>query len=477
MLTHDSSPMITSMPISYRVVRWVLQAAMGFYFARIERFHKERVPSAGPVLFTSNHPNSITDAFVIGAAVPRKVNFVATVQLFQWAPLRWLLNSFGVIPVNRVKDNPRAMRTVFETFEDCFRALEKGEAVGIFPEGVTHDDPQLKTVKTGAARIALELEHRHGGRLGLQIVPVGLTFSAKERYGSDVLVNFGEPIRVADHLAGYPKQKRECIQRLTTDIEHSIEALILHLPKLERARLVEAVKRLYLDRLLVGNRIIREPVPAQVCELMLTQAVAHAVDFICDRYPERAANFTRKLDMYEQRLRRLHLSDEDLAHFPNKTRLLWRSLGWAWLGVVLFPVAAFGWLHCWLPIRAVNLATRRFAKSPANKTHIATASILAGLVSYGTFYGACIAICHAIFGWPTSLLYGLSLPVASVGAHHYFSRARQFIAGLRCARVLFRAPFAARRLRALRNELIAQIESARWEVPIAVLNPERRGAQ
>ncbi|MCX8092503.1 MAG: hypothetical protein N3I86_16500, partial [Verrucomicrobiae bacterium] len=188
-------------------------------------------------------------------------------------------------------------------------------------------DLQLKTVKTGAARMALELEHRHGGRLGLQIVPVGLTFSAKERYRSDVLVNFGEPIRVASHLAGYPEQKRECIQRLTTEIEHRIEALILHLPKLERARLVEAVKRLYLDRLWAGNRVIHEPVPPQVGELMLTQAIAHAVDFICDRQPERAADFTRKLDVYERRLRRLHLADEDLAHFPDRTVLFCRGLG------------------------------------------------------------------------------------------------------------------------------------------------------
>ena len=79
------------------------------------------------------------------------------------------------------------MRTVADTFEACYRVLEQGEAVGIFPEGITHDDPQLKTVKTGAARMALELEHRHGGKLGLQIVPVGLNLSAKNKYRSEAL--------------------------------------------------------------------------------------------------------------------------------------------------------------------------------------------------------------------------------------------------------------------------------------------------
>jgi len=86
------------------------------------------------VLFTSNHPNSLTDSFIIGTSVPRKVNFVATVQLFRFKPLKALFTRCGVIPINRVKDDPKAMRTVAETFEACFRVLEKGEAVGIFPE-------------------------------------------------------------------------------------------------------------------------------------------------------------------------------------------------------------------------------------------------------------------------------------------------------------------------------------------------------
>src|SRR5439155_979149 len=94
--------------------------------------------------------------FVIGTSVPQQVHFVATVQLFRFKPLAWLLKQCGIIPVNRLKDDPRAMRSVADTFEACFKILEQGGAVGIFPEGVTYDDSQLKTVKTGAARMALE---------------------------------------------------------------------------------------------------------------------------------------------------------------------------------------------------------------------------------------------------------------------------------------------------------------------------------
>src|SRR4030095_12317272 len=111
-------------------MRWVIGLALGFYFQRIERFRQERVPLTGPVLFTSNHPNSLTDSFVIAASAGRPVHFVATVQLFRFAPLKWLLSRCGVIPINRLADDPKSMRSVADTFEACFRVLESGQAVG-----------------------------------------------------------------------------------------------------------------------------------------------------------------------------------------------------------------------------------------------------------------------------------------------------------------------------------------------------------
>src|SRR5258708_22384519 len=116
----------------YSAMRSIVGLALGFYFWRIERFHSERVPTAGPVLFTSNHPNSLTDSFVIGATGPRKVNFVATVQLFRFRPVKWLLGQCGVIPINRVKDDPKAMRTVADTLDGWFRLPQRRDALGIF---------------------------------------------------------------------------------------------------------------------------------------------------------------------------------------------------------------------------------------------------------------------------------------------------------------------------------------------------------
>jgi glycerol-3-phosphate O-acyltransferase/dihydroxyacetone phosphate acyltransferase len=449
--------------VIYQVCSRVLRTALGFYFSRIERFHPERVPATGGVLFASNHPNSLTDAFVIGASVGRKVNFVATVQLFRFPPLRWLLTRCGVIPINRVKDDARGMRSVLATFEACYRVLEQGEAVAIFPEGITHDDPQLKEVKTGAARMALELEQRHGGKLGLQIVPVGLSFPAKERYRSEVLVNFGEPIRVADFLAGYEEKRREQIQSLSGEIERRIQGLMVHLPHLERGRIVEAVKRLYLDRLWVGNTVIQEPVGALSGELALTQAIGAAVDNAFAKHPARAAAFVRRLAHYEAALRKLHLPEEVLIHFPERRWLLRRSLAWTAVAILGAPVAAYGWIHRLIPLALVRVVVHKSVKKPADKTHVSTATILAGSVFFTGFYSLCVFAFHQFFGWRATVVYACTLPPAGLIAHYYLGGLRRFGASLRAVLVLLRAPSAARRLLAWRAELIRLIEAEREE--------------
>jgi len=442
-------------------MRRVIGLALGFYFRRIERFQVERVPAAGPVLFVSNHPNSLTDSFVIGASVSRKVNFIGTVQLFQFKPVKWLLTQCGVIPINRVKDNPKAMRSVADTFEAVYQVLERGEAVGIFPEGITYDDSALKEVKSGAARMALELENRHGGKLGLRVVPVGLTYSAKEMYRSNVLANFGEPILAAEFLSGYTERRKECIVRLTDEIERRIQALIVHIPQLEETRVVAGVKRLYFDQLLLGNRITIEPAAKQAKDLILSQQIAETVDRVYRTQPERAAAFAAKLDFYERWLARMKISHDALELFPQTGKLAGQAAEWAFIAIVGAPIALYGWTHRLIPYALIKWATGKFTLEGKRKAQASTTAIAAGAVGFGLCYTIYIAVFQWIFGWPASLWYALSLPVTGILAHYYLREMRRLWAAVHTTIVLWRAPFAAKRLLKMRAELIGEIEAVR----------------
>ena len=70
--------------------------------------------------------------------------------------------------------------------------LERGGAVLIFPEGRSHSDPRLSEMRTGAARVLLL------SKKSPVVVPLGLWFTKKEEFRSDVLVKVGAPVPPPD---------------------------------------------------------------------------------------------------------------------------------------------------------------------------------------------------------------------------------------------------------------------------------------
>ena len=120
----------------------------------------ELVPAEGPLVVVSNHV-SVLDPFVLGAAIPRTLHFVAKEELWRSAPVGRLLDAAGAIPVARGRGDVSAMGRARD-------ALEQGEAVALFPEGgVRREGPWLR----GAARLALAT--------GAPILPVRLLGTAE----------------------------------------------------------------------------------------------------------------------------------------------------------------------------------------------------------------------------------------------------------------------------------------------------------
>jgi 1-acyl-sn-glycerol-3-phosphate acyltransferase len=121
----------------YRLTRGAIKIGLGIFFQRLDVQHGERVPERGPALFVANHPNSIMDALVLGAVVPRKLNYIAHARLFRPGLINRFLRSCGVIPIYRRQDDPDKMEQNVNAFQSCYETLEAGETIGIFPEGTS----------------------------------------------------------------------------------------------------------------------------------------------------------------------------------------------------------------------------------------------------------------------------------------------------------------------------------------------------
>jgi 1-acyl-sn-glycerol-3-phosphate acyltransferase len=113
----------------------------------------ENLPRTGGVVFVPNHLSHF-DPVVLGYFIweARRIpRFLGKASLFKLPVLGRIITSSGQIPVYR--ETAQAA----DAFRDAVAGVERGECVGVYPEGTITRDPELwpMTGKTGAARIAL----------------------------------------------------------------------------------------------------------------------------------------------------------------------------------------------------------------------------------------------------------------------------------------------------------------------------------
>ena len=144
---------------------------------------------SGPCIVVANHPNGLLDPLLLQLACGRPVAFLAKHTLFGQPALVPFLRAFGAIPVYRANEGDTARNA--DTFARAHEVLAAGGVLALFPEGISHDAPDLQRLRTGAARIALS------GPVDAPIVPVGLTYADKGTFRSSLTLCVGSAIDVA----------------------------------------------------------------------------------------------------------------------------------------------------------------------------------------------------------------------------------------------------------------------------------------
>ena len=224
-----------------RLVQAVISVALRLFFRRIETSREGLVPVSGALVFVLNHPNGLIDPGLVFAALPRRISFLAKSTLFRLPVVGWLLRTVEALPLYRRADAGEDVSQNVRTFEAYRSLLLRGRCVALFPEGLSHNEPRLQPVKTGAARIAL------GASVpGLKIVPVGLYYTSKTSFRGEALLRFGEPLdvpQVGPDERGEPP--REAVRELSARIEAALLGVTLNVETEEQLDAARKAERLF----------------------------------------------------------------------------------------------------------------------------------------------------------------------------------------------------------------------------------------
>jgi 1-acyl-sn-glycerol-3-phosphate acyltransferase len=418
------------------VVRWLAKAACWLFY-RVDRVGQ--APPAGAVLLLPNHPNALLDPAVVWATAERDVRFLAKSTLFE-GPFRAVLAGAGAIPVYRRLDQGVDTARNSETFAAVAAALAEGDAVCLFPEGISHSSGRLEPLRTGAARMALAAER---GDVSVALVPVGLNFDRKTAFRSRAIVVFGPPFSARDLLPASDDGYQDAVRDLTDRIAEHMRRLLVEADPEGDAALIERVDRLY------AAARGRPPDPLE--RVARRRAIAGGMTRLRQTNPSRYDDVLLRLRRYDQRLQRFGLRDRHLDWDVSNASAVAFAVRESLLAVVLLPLCLIGLVAFFVPYRLTGFAARTFTRQ---RDVLATAQVISGAFIYPAWLAAASAAAWRLSGTTAAVLTIVLLPLVAVAALFAIERESAVLDAVRSWLLLRRARQHTRAwLRRRRSEL------------------------
>lgn len=433
-----------------RCIVALVRFALRIYFKRIEVTGLEHVSATTPIIFVLNHPNALVDPVFLLCLAPRRVSFLAKAPLFRMPVLGSLVRAMDSLPVYRRQDEGEDVTKNEETFVAARHLLRGGGTIGICPEGVSHNAPGLRPIKTGAARIALASVST-GEVPNLQIVPAGLYYTSKTHFRSSALLYFGKPIDVKPvQLDQNGTPPREAVRELSGEIEKALRDVIVDAQHEEALQTIARAERIFsADTNSADDRLADE--------LELQQRFIKAYAVLQDRAPERLRRLELRMTRFEEELRQAGVDPDELSPPKSTINVFVQVVTRAVLFLLMLGPAVIGTVLHYPAYRLGGYLATKFSQNSDDV--ISTIKIISAMLLFPLTWVIVAVITDFAFGWVPALLSLIIVPFCGYIAVLFFEALDQSLGGLRAlAFFMVRRRFFVRLLaerNAIKNEIIS----------------------
>ena len=393
----------------YRFLKLIVGTGIRLYYKRIKVKNAHYLEHEGPMIIIANHPNTLMDAWMVGYVCKQPIYYMAKGTFFNSPFKKWLLTGLNMIPINRKVDGKVEGVNNADSFEACYRILEQGKTLVIFPEGNSFPERQLRQLKSGTARIALETEKRNNGALNLKVVPMGIFYAQAEKFRSSVLITIGQGINVTDHLEMFTENSSLAAKKLTEKFRLILERVLVTTENSDQEQMIEEL-----------FHFLRKKEDATNIEkgAAFMQELKERIEEIQLLRPYMIAEIQHLLQSIRWQSEKLEIQADFInRRFRSRLYLMQVSLSILFL-LIGMPLFVFGLVHNFLQYKLTDLLIPRLTKYVE---YYAALGVLIGLILYPlTYFGFVSLADHFLdLSFWVKVLYFSSMPLSGIYAHTF----------------------------------------------------------
>jgi 1-acyl-sn-glycerol-3-phosphate acyltransferase len=431
-------------PVGYRLVSALSRFLLRLFYERIDVAGAENIPSSGPLVVAANHHNSLVDAMLLVALVPRRLRALANAPLFKNPLIGPFLRMMGGLPVHRRQEGGADPRRNEALFAETTATLRAGGSIMLFPEGRTQPEPVLLELRTGAARMLLAAEADGPHEMPVALLPVGLLFRDPGTFREGrALMLVGKPLETSDCVALSKSEPETAARRLTARLAETLRGLIVEAGDRETLGLLTFVEEIWT----ATNGEAPADERARVTWL---QNVMRTYRLLQERYPEKVRDIRGRLAQFEKDLDALWIEPGQLSRTAQSSFVL---PGTAL--ALLAPPAFLGALMHVLPYKFTGAVVKRILRDEEEE---ATDKLAVGFVFFPIFWLLEILAVLRLFGPTPAAAFALGLLPLGLLALAWRERFSRLLLDHRAVDRERRLPDVLREFRANRQALVDELK-------------------